>query len=187
MAAPPIRGFVDQFQLLMLASLATPTFLIATSRLFKVKFASDQLRESVASALFLQLMQLLTEALCQWPFRLAPPVWLTIPALFGAARMRSLLNWFGASRGDALFPRISNRLGFSALKWAFRRKSSAEWMLALTRFGALSGLAVAIMDVLIVLPLVEAAAFMDARYLHQKPALHAALEPGAGRESVKSD
>ena len=187
-AAPPIRGFADQHQLMTLvAGVAMPVLLIATSRIFHIKFASDQLREAVASQLFLQLMQFLTEAVGQWPARLAPPVWLTIPALFGAARMRSLLNWFGASRADALFPRVSNRLGFSALKWAFRRKSSAEWMLALTRMGALGGLAVTLTDILVALPLVEAPAFMDARFVHEKPALHTALEPGVGREGIKAD
>jgi hypothetical protein len=188
-AATPIRGFADQHQLMTLgAGVVWPVVLIMTSRAFHVKFASDALREAVASQLFLQLTQLLTEAFGQWPARLAPPVWLTIPALFGAARLRSLLNWFGACRGDALFPRLSNRLGFSALKWAFRRKSSAEWMLAMTRVGALGGLAVTLVDLLVALPLVETPAFMDERFLQdQKPALHAALEPGAGREGVKSD
>jgi hypothetical protein len=188
LAAPPIRGFADQHQLMTLtAGVLMPVLLIATSRIFHIKFASDTLREAVASQLFLQLMQFLTEAIGQWPARLAPPVWLTIPALFGAARMRSLINMFGASRGDALFPRLSNWMGFSAFKWAFRRKSSAEWMLALTRVGAISGLAVTLIDVLVALPLVEAPAFMDSRYVHEKPALHSALEPGVGRENIKSD
>ena len=187
-AASPIRGFADQHQLMTLgAGVVWPFMLIATSRAFHIKFASDALREAVASQLFLQLAQLLTEAFGQWPACLAPPVWLTVPALFGAARLRSLLNWFGACRGDALFPRVSNRLGFSALKWAFRRKTSAEWMLAMTRVGALGGLAAVLMDILVALPLVEAPAFMDERFLHQKPALHAALEPGVGREGIKSD
>lgn len=188
LAAPPIRGFADQHQMMTLtAGVLMPVLLIATSRIFHIKFASDALREAVASQLFLQLMQFLTEAIGQWPARLAPPVWLTIPALFGAARMRSLINMFGASRGDALFPRLSNWMGFSAFKWAFRRKSSAEWMLALTRVGAISGLAVTLIDVLVALPLVEAPAFMDSRYVHEKPALHSALEPGVGREGIKSD
>ena len=188
-AATPIRGFADQHQMTTLgAGVVWPAMLIVTSRAFHVKFASDALREAVASQLFLQLTQLLTEAFGQWPARLAPPVWLTIPALFGAARLRSLLNWFGACRGDALFPRLSNRLGFSAVKWAFRRKSSAEWMLAMTRVGALGGLAVTLVDLLVALPLVETPAFMDERFLQDlKPALHAALEPGAGREGIKSD
>ena len=188
LAAPPIRGFADQHQMMTLvAGVIMPFTLIATSRFFHIKFASDALREAVASQLFLQLTQFLTEAIGQWPARLAPPVWLTIPALFGAARTRSLINWFGACRGDALFPRVSNLMGLSALKWAFRRKSSAEWMLALTRMGALGGLAVTLVDVLVALPLVEAPAFMDARYVHQKPALHTALEPGVGREGTKAD
>jgi hypothetical protein len=169
---------------------AMPVLLIAASRFWHIKFASDALREAVASQLFLQVAQYLAEALGQWPARLSPPVWLTLPALFGAARMRSLLAWSSACRADALFPRLGNRMGFDALKWLFRSHKGAELMLAASRAFALAGIAATLIDVLIALPLIEAPAFMDARYVSHKPALHAALEPGgAGREgtTAKSD
>jgi hypothetical protein len=174
----------------LLTGVATPVLLIAASRWWHIKFASDALREAVASQLFLQVMQYIAEALGQWPARLSPPVWLALPALFGAARMRSLLAWSAACRADALFPRLGNRMGFDALKWLFRRHKGAELMLAATRASALAGIVATLVDVLVALPLIEAPAFMDARYVSHKPALHAALEPGAGREgttAAKSD
>ena len=174
--------------LTLVAGVLTPAALIMTSRLFHIKFASDALRTAVASQLFLQLMQFLTEALGQWPARLAPPVWLALPALFGAARMRSLLAMFAACRADALFPRVANFMGFRGLKWIFRRHSSAEWMLTATRASAILGIAVTLIDMLVALPLIEAPAFMHERYLPggNKPRLHEALEPGAGREGTTS-
>jgi hypothetical protein len=171
----------------LMTGVVTPVLLIFASRFWHIKFASDELRTAVASQLFLQLAQYLAEAIGRWPVRLAAPVWLTLPALFGAARMRSLLSWMAASRADVLFPRLSNRFGFHALKWIFRRHKSAELMLAATRMGALGGIAATLIDVLVALPLVEAPAFMDSRYVSHKPALHAALEPGMGREGTKTD
>ena len=188
-AAPPIHGFVDQHQMLsLMTGVVAPVSLILASRFWHIKFASDALREAVASQLFLQLCQYLVEALGQWPARLAPPVWLTLPAMFGAARMRSLLGMFAACRADALFPRIGNSLGFAGIKWLFRRHSGAELMLTATRLAAMGGLAATLIDCLIALPLIEAPAFMDARYVGHKPSLHEALEPGVGRErTAKAD
>ncbi len=171
----------------LVTGVITPVMLIMASRFWHIKFASDELRSAVASQLFLQLCQYASEALGMWPVRLAPPVWLALPALFGAARMRALLAWFAASRADALFPRVANRFGFHGLKWLFRRHKAAELMLTATRMASLGAIAATLVDTLVALPLVEVPAFMDARHVHHKPALHAGLEPCAGREGTKTD
>lgn len=153
----PLRILQDIHQLTSpTVGLLFPVALVIMSRSLRIKFATDELRQAVASQVFLQLAQYLVEGLGQWPACLAPPVWLSVCQFATMWRLHSNVDWCLKAGAATLLPSKANRYGLAALKWAVNRPARA-WMAAMTKLAGAACLATSVFDAAVLGPLDNAA------------------------------
>jgi hypothetical protein len=156
----PLRMLTDLHQFTSLTvGLLFPLALIAISRSLRIKFATDDLREAVASQVFLQLAQYMTDGMGQWPVCLAPPVWLSVCQFATLWRLHSNVDWCLKAGAATLLPSHVNRYGLAALKWVAVKRPVRAWMAAMTKLAGVACLATSVFEAAVVSPLVECAAF----------------------------
>ena len=156
----PLRMLTDLHQLTSLTvGLLFPLALIAMSRALRIKFATDEQRQAVASQVFLQLAQYLTEGVGQWPACLAPPVWLSVCQFANLWRLHSNVDWCLKAGSAMLIPSHVNRYGLAALKWVAVKRPARAWMAAMTKLAGVACLATSVFEAAVISPLVDGAAF----------------------------